>query len=274
VANRGGTTQLYRIWRWYYLAMLVDAHAHIDHYTTGLAEALAQISEHHILTLAVSMDVASYAKTIEIARYCKYLIPTFGIHPWEAFRYHDRLDEIEPYLKTTPLVGEAGLDFHWVEDRSRYPSQMAVFEHQCAWARRLSKPMNLHTKGAEREVLEAIVSFNLVNPIIHWYSGPLELIGPYLGAGCYFTLGVEVLSSERIQEIARVVPADRVLLETDNPGGYEWLTKQVGMPAILLDVFAAVPRLKGIGPKDLALQLNQNWEDLTRGVSGITKPQD
>ena len=126
------------------------------------------------------MDVESYAKGIEIARSSRYVIPTFGIHPWEAHRYCDRLGEIEPYLKATPLIGEAGLDFHWVEDKSRYPCQIAVFEHQCAWARRLSKPMNLHTKGAENEVLAAIRRFGIVRPIIHWYSGPTELIDSYL----------------------------------------------------------------------------------------------
>jgi TatD DNase family protein len=249
--------------------MFVDAHAHMDRYTDGLAEALRQTDEHRILTLSVSMDVESYAKGIEIARSSRYVIPTFGIHPWEAHRYCDRLGEIEPYLKASPLIGEAGLDFHWVEDKSRYPCQIAVFEHQCAWARRLSKPMNLHTKGAENEVLAALRRFGIVRPIIHWYSGPTELIDSYLRVGSYFTIGVEVLSSERIREIARMVPVSRMLLETDNPGGYEWLTKRLGMPAILLEVFSAVSGIKGIDPDSLQKQLTQNWIECTRDVEGM-----
>ena len=229
-----------------------------------------EINEHRILTLSVSMDVESYAKAITIARSSTYVLPTFGIHPWEAHRYCHRLDEIEPYLKMTPLVGEAGLDFHWVEDKSQYPCQVAVFEHQCAWARRLSKPMNLHTKGAEREVLEAIHRFDIVSPIIHWYSGPTELIDSYLKAGCYFTIGVEVLRSAGAQQIARIVPADRVLLETDNPGGYEWLTRQAGMPAILLEVLAAVSRVKGVDPASFEKQLTRNWVDFARNVEGLS----
>jgi TatD DNase family protein len=249
--------------------MLVDAHAHVDRYASRLVEALHQINAHHILTIGVSMDIESYSRTVEIAKSTRYLIPTFGIHPWEAHRYCDKLDEIEPYLKATPIVGEAGLDFYWVEDKSLYACQVAVFEHQCELAGRLSKPMNLHTKGAETEVLKAIRKFDIATPIIHWYSGPTELLDSYLRAGCYFTIGVEVFSSARIQQIAKLIPADRMLLETDNPGGYEWLTNQIGMPEILLEVFAAVSKLKGIDSKTLEKQLTWNWVELTKNIKGI-----
>ncbi|MGA7827853.1 MAG: TatD family hydrolase, partial [Geobacteraceae bacterium] len=94
--------------------MLVDAHAHIDWYTDALPEALYQIEKLRILTMAVAMDVPSYLKTREIARSRTHIIPTFGIHPWEAARYADRLHELDRFLEETPVIGEAGLDFHYV----------------------------------------------------------------------------------------------------------------------------------------------------------------
>ena len=249
--------------------MLVDAHAHVEQYDDRLAEALDQIAEHHILTVSVSMDVESYTRAHAIAQSCRYLIPTFGVHPWESHRYCNKLDEIEPYVRATPIVGEAGLDFYWVEDKSLYPCQTAVFEFQCALAGRLAKPMNLHTKGAEQEVLEAIHKFTIVTPIIHWYSGPVGLIDSYLRAGSYFTIGVEVLNSVHIQEIAKLIPADRILLETDNPGGYKWLTKQIGMPVIILEVLGKVSQLRGVSPESLESQLSRNWADLTKDIKGM-----
>jgi TatD DNase family protein len=250
--------------------MLVDAHAHVDQYTDNLAEALQQIAAHQILTLSVSMDMETYAKATAIAQSCTYVVPTFGIHPWEAHRYCSRLDEAESYLKATPVVGEAGLDFYWVKDKGRYLCQLAVFEYQCARAHRLSKPVNLHTKGAEREVLKAINKFEIVKPLVHWYSGPLELIDSYLQAGSYFTIGVEVLTSARIQEIAKIIPGNRLLLETDNPGGYKWLTKQTGMPDLLLEVLLKVSGLRVTEPESLEDQLTENWADFAKGIEGIT----
>jgi len=66
------------------------------------------------------MDVPSYLKTMEIARSSPLIIPTFGIHPWKAGRYADRLHELDGYLEETPVIGEAGPDFHYVKEKGLY----------------------------------------------------------------------------------------------------------------------------------------------------------
>lgn len=168
--------------------LLVDAHAHIDWYKEALADALGMIERHRIVTMSVAMDVPSYLKTREIARSCPHIIPTFGIHPWEAPRYADSLHVLDDHLRETPVIGEAGLDFRYVKDATLYPGQMRVFEYQCAWAQRLGKPMNLHTRGAESEVLEMIRRYRITTPIIHWYGGPVDLIEAYLAEGATLRL--------------------------------------------------------------------------------------
>lgn len=251
--------------------MPVDAHVHFDHYIDNLPEALRQIAEHKILTIGVGMDIESYLRTKEIALQTPWLIPTFGIHPWRAYRYAENLSALDPYLQETPLIGEAGLDFLWLEDRTQDPAQRAVFRYQCQWAQRLSKPMNLHTKDAELEILQALIEFNLRGSIIHWYSGPLELVNAYLALGCYFTISVEVLTSPAIVEIARKLPIQNILLETDNPGGYEWLTGTVGMPSVLLKVHEKVAKIKGLSSTALEAQLTRNWQKLSESIPFLNK---
>jgi TatD DNase family protein len=241
--------------------MLVDAHAHIDWYTDALHEALSQIEKFRILTMAVAMDVPSYLKALEIARSSPYIIPTFGIHPWEAWRYTDNLQELDVYLKDTPVIGETGLDFHYVKDKNLFPGQIEVFEYQCSWAQRLSKPMNLHTKGAEHEVLEMLTRYGIGRSIIHWYSGPISLIESYLGAGCFFTVGVDVLNPRKTPGIAEILPLDRILLETDNPDGYRWLAKEIGMPDLILKILEKVSGIKGMTSNELENRLWRNWQD-------------
>lgn len=240
--------------------MLVDAHAHLDWYKDALPEALGQIETHRILTMAVAMDVPSYLKTMEIARSSPLIIPAFGIHPWKAGLYTEKLHELDGFLEETPVIGEAGLDFHYVKDSGLYPGQVQVFEYQCEWAQRLSKPMNLHTKGAEREVLELLHRFGICRSIIHWYAGPVSLIESYLAAGCYFTVGVDVLSPRITQSIAEILPIDRILLETDNPAGYQWLAKEIGMPDLLLTILEKVAGIKRMSVAELESRLWRNWQ--------------
>jgi TatD DNase family protein len=241
--------------------MLVDAHAHIDWYTDTLPEALSQIEKLQILTMAVAMDVPSYLKTLEIARSSTLIISTFGIHPWEAARYTDRLHELDGYLEETPVIGEAGLDFHYVKDRDLYPGQLKVLEYECSWAQRLSKPMNLHTRGADHEVLEMLTRYRIGRSIIHWYAGPNSLIESYLAAGCYFTVGVDVLNPRKAPSIAAILPVERMLLETDNPDGYRWLAKEIGMPDLLLKILEKVALIKGMTSSELENRLWRNWQD-------------
>jgi TatD DNase family protein len=248
--------------------MLIDAHAHLDRYQGRLPEALEQIDRHRILTLAMAMDVESYLVTKALAGQSPYIRPAFGIHPWEAPRYAEHLGELDAYLDETTMIGEAGLDFHFVEDESLYGPQRRVFEYQCEWAARLRKPMNLHTKGAEREVLETLGTYGVRECIVHWYSGPPNLVDDYLALGCYFTLGVEVLYSKAIQQIAPAIPGERLLLETDNPGGYEWLVGSPGMPVVLLDVLARVADLREVYVDELESHVAENWRRLEARTTG------
>ena len=239
--------------------MLVDAHAHLDKYGKGLAPALEEIEQHGIFTWAVSMDLPSYERNLEIAESCSLVLPTFGIHPRRAPDYASRLNELSSWIERSPAIGEIGLDLHWVEDSSQYPAQRKVFEYLLAAAREQKKIVNLHTKGAEKEVLDLLERYGIVRAIVHWYSGPLDILRALADYGAYFTLGVEILTSEEIRHIARAVPLDRILTETDNPGGLKWLHGTLGMPKIILEVIEQIAAIKQETAEAIVQAVEENF---------------
>jgi TatD DNase family protein len=244
--------------------MLIDAHSHIDHYTgEALETALNDITANRILTLSNAMHPASYRRTLEIAQRCPYLIPSFGVHPWHAAEYADRLEELTTLLEQSPLYGEIGLDYLWV-DKTTIPAQQQVFEVFLAAAREQDKIINLHTKVAEADILTMLKKYELQRAIVHWYSGPPDILRQMIEYGLYFTVGVEVLSSQHIQSIAREIPLGQLLTETDNPGAMEWLVNEPGRPADLLQVIEAVAALKGLPPQELVAVVAENFAWLTR----------
>lgn len=224
--------------------MLIDAHAHLDKYGEELQAALEEIQKHKIFTIAVAMDLPSYQRSLEIGDRCDLVLPTFGVHPKRAPEYADRLGELSKSIEQSPMIGEIGLDFHWVEDAAQYPAQRKVLDYFSAAAREQKKIVNLHTKGAEREILELLEHYDIQRAIVHWYSGPMDIFHALIDYGAYFTVGVEVFSSEHIQAIARAVPEDRLLTETDNPGGLEWLTGTPGRPAVIEKVVQVIAALR------------------------------
>jgi TatD DNase family protein len=238
--------------------MLIDAHAHVDRYGDLLDQALEQIQKHQIFTIATAMDLPSYFQLQQIAERSDLVLPTFGIHPRRAPEYADRLEDLGPFIEQSPAIGEIGLDFHWVEDSSQYPAQVKVLEYFLAAAREQKKIVNLHTKGAEKKVLDLLERFDLRRAIIHWYSGPLDILRALIQFGAYFTVGVEVSYSETIQNIAREIPDHLLLTETDNPGGLKWLKGAIGMPAEIEKVVDTLGTLRQASPESVTRTVREN----------------
>lgn len=243
--------------------MLIDAHTHLDMFTDEtLTAALIEIAQKKIFTLSVSIDVTSYQRAKQMAANNPLIVPLFGIHPWEAHRFADDLDHLAPLLAESPMLGEVGLDFLLLKDESLYPKQFNVFDYFLETAVTQQKIVNIHGLGAETAVLERLEQFQPPTPIVHWYSGPLTLIDRYLAVGTYFTFGVELLYSEKIEQILAAIPLNRLLTETDNPGANQHFAQQPGTPALIQKITAKMARCRQLSEAEMESVLNQNFARL------------
>lgn len=253
--------------------MWVDAHAHVDRFELldegALPAALAEMAGQGILTLSNSMDLPSYRRNLEIARSCEWVIPAFGVHPWNAPEVADRLHELDEAIESCPVIGEVGLDHYFVEDAAAYPDQRRVLEFLLQAARAQDKIVCLHTKGAEREVLELVNRSGVQRAIVHWYSGPLDVLQEWVARGAHFTVGVEVLYSDHIQTLARQIPLDRLLTETDNPGGPMGVLGRPGTPGLIQDVVRGIAEARGTSVQAINQAVRANLLALVRGDSWL-----
>ncbi len=244
--------------------MLLDAHTHTDKYTESQMVAVAkQCQEYNIKMLSVSMCISSYRHTVQLSKMYPCVIPSLGIHPWKASKYCDDLSVLDKFLAESKYIGEIGLDKKFLKYAAQYTDQQKVFEYIVASKFVDDKFLNLHTSGAEHDVLKILEKYGRNKFIVHWYAGDLDAMDKYLSMGGYFTIGVEVLFNKHIQEIAKRVPLDRVLVETDNPSSYSWLQGHQtgdGMPVLLFRVVEKICQLKNIDKNQLYkhLQVNQN----------------
>jgi len=242
--------------------MLIDAHVHVDRFEMegegALASALDEINSRKIFTISNSMDLPSYERNRQIAEECEYILPIFGIHPWNASQYVDRLGDLDDAIDSSSMIGEIGLDFYFVDDESEYPNQRKVLEYFFAVSKSQNKIVNLHTKGAEKSILDLLKKFDLPRVIIHWYSGPLDVFNKMADMGFYFTIGIEALYSEHIQAIARTVPSDQLLTETDNPGGPKGFIGGSGTPRLIEDVVDKVAELRNAKREEIISLVQSN----------------
>lgn len=212
-----------------------------------------------ILYLANSIDRESYDKTLYLYSQKKNVIPLFGIHPAQCEFDSTPYSLMEKIFSRSALIGETGMDFHWVEDRSRDNIQRIRFKEQMRLASRYKCIPSIHTKGAEKEILEILKDYGIYRSIIHWYSGPLELIPDYLETGAFFTIGPDIFEDS---EIWQHIPVERIFAETDNP---------TGMPSVLggnADLFQISKVYEKLAEKleltteELIIQLKDNFQKL------------
>jgi TatD DNase family protein len=244
--------------------MLLDAHAHLDHYADGkeIREVMEEIEREKIFTIAVSMDEASYTKTLRRAGRRPDVLPTFGIHPWEAPKHSRHLESFLPLIEKSPMIGEVGLDRRFVKDMDLFPAQRKVFEFFLAAAKQQKKIVNVHTSGAEAEICALLEKHEIERAIIHWYNGPEDVFQQLAARGCYFTFGVELRTNAHIQELAKTCPAERILTETDNPGGAKFLFGQQGRPKMIGSVVRDLAAVRGTTPEAMVQLIAGNFARL------------
>ena len=130
--------------------MYIDFHNHIDFYKNEeLQKVYKDIEKNNIKVISCAMDEESYKNNLRFSKECDRIIPTFGIHPWRVTKEIPNLDIYDDYIKNSKMIGEVGLDFHWVEDKSTFEPQVKVFKHFVKKAKKYDKYLNIHTKGAE-----------------------------------------------------------------------------------------------------------------------------
>ena len=250
------------------IVKIYDTHAHLDQ-LEDLDQALQAADEAGVAGIvAISMDLASCRKNLEIKE--KYKRPDIylglGMHPSEA-----KPSDLEEIIKLIyehkdriHVIGEIGLDFwyKWIKkDEAKKDEQRQVFKRLLEVAKDLRLPAVIHSRGAWKECLQTAVDVGVEKAEFHWYSGPLDVLGEILTRGYYVSTGPSVAYSPQSREAMRHAPIERTLIETDCPVFYRDPQTQEGFQAQPKDVWRALKAYCAL--KDLEEQkglgiLNEN----------------
>lgn len=245
--------------------VITDSHAHV--YDTAFEadreEALARAREAGVTRmLMVGTNVATSRACFEIAARHSGIFPTAGIHPHDAEAATDAERAVISGLCRRPecvAVGETGLD--WFKQFSPREAQLANFRWHLELARELDKPVIVHCRDAHEDTLALLREFRGVRGVMHCYTyGPDEL-GPYLELGLHISFSgvVTFPKNDLNRAAARVVPLERLLVETDCP--YLAPHSRRGRrnePALCREVLERIAQVRGETLEALALATSAN----------------
>lgn len=211
--------------------MWIDSHCHItaDRFDRDRDEALTRAFESGVETLisiGSGYGIRGNADAVDLAQSDPRIFATVGVHPHEASELDDENRRaIRAWLAEERVValGECGLDYHYMQ--SPRETQLAVFAEQVALARELAMPVSIHVRGDEpnayRDLLEIWIAEGRgeLEGVLHCYTGNLEFAEQAMESGFLVSFSgiVTFKGSGELREVARAVPLDRLMVETDAP---------------------------------------------------------
>ncbi len=253
--------------------MFVDSHAHIDGPEFD-ADREDIIQRAHAAGVSAILNVGTgdphsgaFERAIELGKSHQSVYTAIGTHPHDARFYNDEAEE-----KTRSLIqsgervvawGEIGLDFHY--DNSPRDVQVDVFRRQLRAARDLNLPVIIHTREAETETIEILKSdYDGADRrgVFHCFSGSEDLAKRALEIGFMISFSgiVTFKKAEELRNIARQVPLDHLLIETDCP----YLTPvphrgKRNEPAYVVEVARCLAGLHGLEIEELGHITTENF---------------
>lgn len=194
---------------------LIDTHCHIDLYPNP--HIIAKESEElGIITIGMTLLPSHFEIGFEHVSNYKNVHLALGMHPLHAELHDSEFDKFVKYLDKTSYIGEIGLDFS-KEGIGQKEIQIESLKKILSSLSGKKKILSLHSRKAEKEVLQYLIEYNIPNAIFHWYSGSLTLIEKIVNSGYYFSINPAMLRSANGKKIIQLIPQDRVLTESDGP---------------------------------------------------------
>ncbi len=202
---------------------IFDSHAHFDDaaFDQDRHDLLQAIHTQGVdLITNIGCDEQTIKNSVALAEQYDFIYATVGWHPEFAGSWNTKAETLVREMARHPKVraiGECGVDYHWMNDPEEV--QLACFDAQMAIARELHKPVVIHQREGMEDCLSVVRRYPDVTGVFHCYSGSAESAKEILNRGYYlgFTGVITFKNARKSHEVLKMMPRDRILIETDCP---------------------------------------------------------
>ena len=248
----------------------VDSHCHLNfpELAENIDDVLAHMRHNDVVSaLCVSVNLADFPQVLTLAEQYPNVYASVGVHPdYEGVEEPDaaRLVELAQHPKVI-AIGETGLDYFRLKGDLEW--QRTRFRNHIRAARECGKPLIIHTREAAADTLRIMAEENAAGAggVMHCFTETWEVAEAALAMGFYISFSgiVTFKNAKQIKEVARRVPVERMLIETDAP----YLAPvpyrgKLNQPAYVKHVAEEIATLRGISLSEVGLHITENFTRL------------
>ncbi len=241
---------------------MLDAHAHISFkkFNRDREEVLERCRHANVGVVDCAVTRVTLERSLQLSASYDFVYTTAGVHPYKVARLgraelEELLRSIEASVGHLVAIGEAGLDYYL--DAESAERQKEVFKSIATLAKEHALPLVVHAREAEEEALSVLQEMEVERALFHCYGGALETAKRILESGYLISLATNLCFSEHVQRLARALPLEKLLLETDSP----YLSPFKGRrnePVFVLESVRKLAEIKGISERKVAEAVERN----------------
>ena len=251
--------------------MLIDTHCHLDFkdFEADRNTVLKRSRDSGVgVIINVGSSIEGTARSIKLAAENDFVYAAAGIHPHEADRVAETDIKLFAEFLSKPkvvAVGEIGLDYY--RNISSKDNQKKLFGELLLKAKEKSLPLIIHNRESHQDMMDILsnVMGSSVSGVMHCFSGDETFLKKCLDMGFFisFTCNITYKNAEKLREVAKLVPMDRLLIETDAPflAPQDFRGKR-NEPAYVRYVAEEIVRIKGMSFEEVAMVTTYNAQRL------------
>ncbi|MBD3192415.1 MAG: YchF/TatD family DNA exonuclease [Candidatus Heimdallarchaeota archaeon] len=246
----------------------IDTHCHIKHTLkkgAKMSELIARAKKANVIAIIDSpVYIEDYSEAIALHRkYANFIFTTLGLPP---ARYHEldvdlAIKKIHKYAKDQQIVGigEVGLDYYWVKDQKTRENQHKVFSRFVSLANELKLPLIIHSRDAEANTLPILEKVNNnIDVVMHSFAASPEIALECADRGYYISIPTAVTNRKKHRKLAKKIPLESLVIETDSPYLSPLANKKRNEPAYVPYAAKEIAKIKELSEEEVARVTTQN----------------
>jgi TatD DNase family protein len=261
--------------------MIVDCHCHLDHkyFENDLDEVIKRAEIAGIKAIIQNgIDKKTNRISLEIAKKYKIVKVALGMYPLDALRketeqenLHNQsdyrftpydIDEEIQFIRQNKdnivAIGEVGLDY---KETDKQNDQKKTFQKIIELSKEINKPIIVHSRKAESDVIDMLEKNKMKRVILHCFSGKKKLIEKAIKNKYYFTIPTCVVRSQQFQMLVEMLPLRQMLTETDAPY-LSPFKDQRNEPAYIIEAIKKIAEIKKMDEKEIKNTIFMNYQYL------------
>ena len=246
--------------------MLIDVHAHLDfdNFKEDLSEVIERAKKNNVVAIITNgINHEHNMQILKLSEKFPIIKPALGFYPSEIAKAESsEIDKTINFIRKNKnkivAIGEIGLDYHLVKEEKK---QKEIFIRLLQLSKELGIPVIVHSRKAEKDVIEILAKENIKKAVLHCFSGRLSLVKQGESKGWYFSIPVNIVNSIHFQRLVEEISINNILTETDAP----FLSADKGKrnePANIVHAINKIAEIKNLDKEETEKIIFSNFQKI------------